>query len=140
MNNLKTNHAAVWVSVVLITGLGFLWYDTLFGEKWMSLVGLDLATVEANPPGAGVWATNIVGTVVPMYMLSWLFIKLNVDTAFKGAKMGLMISFSFVFLSKMTSDMFAQNPYELSWIEGGFDVVALMIGGIILGAWTKKKA
>lgn len=140
MNNLKTNHAAVWVSVVVITGLGFLWYDTLFGEKWMSLVGLDLATVEANPPGAGVWATNIIGTVIPMYMLAWLFVKLDIDSAFKGAKMGFMISFSFVFLSKMTSDMFAQNPYELSWIEGGFDVVALIIGGIILGAWTKKRA
>ncbi|MBO3699905.1 DUF1761 domain-containing protein [Roseivirga sp. E12] len=139
MSNLKINHGAVWVSVILLTGLGFLWYGALFGEKWMALVGLDPVAVEADPPGAGVWITNIVATVIPMYVLAWLFTKLNVDSALKGAKIGLIIAFSFVFLSKMTSDMFAQNPYELSWIVGGFDMAALTIAGIILGAWTKEK-
>ena len=118
MNNSKINHAAVWVTVVLLIGFGFLWYGPLFGDKWMALVGLNPAEVEANPPGAGVWITNLVATAIPMYLLAWLFGKLDIDSAMSGAKIGLMISFSFVFLSKMTGDMFAQNPYELSWIQG----------------------
>lgn len=64
------NHAAVWVCVILLTGLGFLWYETLFGELWMEMSGLSLADIEANPPGAGVWITNFIATVVPLYVLA----------------------------------------------------------------------
>jgi len=31
-----------------------------------------MATIEANPPGAGEWITNIVSAVVSMYVLAWI--------------------------------------------------------------------
>ena len=139
MKELKINHLAVWVSVVLLFVLGFVWYGPLFGEKWMAMVGLDPATVEASPPGAGVWITNLIATAVPLYVLAWLFTKMNVGTALQGAAIGLLIGFSFIFLSDMTGDMFAQNPYGLSWITGGFSMLSLAIGGLVLGAWKKYK-
>lgn len=140
MGNLKINHAAVWVSIVLLHVLGFLWYGPLFGEKWMALVGLDMATLEANPPGAGTWITNTIATIVPVYVLAWLFTKLEVNTALRGAGIGLLISFSFVHLSVMTGDMFSQNPYALSWITGGYSMVAMTLTGLILGAWRKYES
>ncbi len=140
MKKLKINHAAVWVSVVLLTVLGFLWYGPLFGDPWMAMVGLDKATVEANPPGAGAWITNIIATVAPVYTLAWLFTGLHVESALRGAGIGFLIAFSFVFLTNMTSDMFAQNPYALSWITGGFTLVAMALAGLILGAWRKYAA
>ena len=71
----KVNHYAVWVCVVLLFGLGFLWYGPLLGEQWMGMVGLDMATVEANPPVTGVWITNFVATVLPLYVLAWLLLN-----------------------------------------------------------------
>ena len=138
MKNLKINHAAVWVTVVVLTALGFLWYGPLFGDPWMEMVGLDPAAVEANPPGAGTWITNIVATVVPVYVLAWLFTKLGVDSPLRGAGIGLLIGFAFVFLSRMAGGMFAQEPYGLAWITGGFDMAALTLSGLILGAWRKQ--
>ena len=137
MKKLKINHAAVWVGVVLLHVLGFLWYGPIFGDPWMEMVGIDRATVEANPPGAGIWITNLVATVVPLYVLAWLFTKLDVNTALMGAGMGLLIGFSFIHLSDMTSNMFAQRAYGLSWITGGFSMVSLALAGLILGAWRK---
>lgn len=136
--NLKINHLAVWACVVLSFVLGFAWYGPLFGEQWMQMVGLDMATIEANPPGAGVWITNLIASVLPIYVLAWLFVKLDVTSGMRGAGIGLLITFTFVFLSKMTGDMFAKNPYALSWITGGFDMVVVTLSGFILGAWTKK--
>ena len=138
MENLKINHAAVWVGVVVMFALGFLWYDTLFGELWMEDVKLDIATIEANPPGLGIWGSNIVATIVTMYMLAWLFVKLNITSGIKGAWTGFLISFVFIFLTVMVDNMFAQNPYGLAWITGGFNVVGFAITGFIFGAWTKK--
>ena len=139
MKELKINHLAVLVAVVLQFVLGFLWYGPLFGEPWMGMVGLDMATVEANPPGAGEWITNIVSAVVSMYVLAWLFTKIPVTSLLKGLLVGLLIGFSFVLLSIMTSGMFAKDPYGLAWITGGFTTVGLGIGGAVLGAWKKYK-
>lgn len=45
MEQLKINHAAVWVSIMLMFGLGFLWFARLFREKWMELNGLDMSAL-----------------------------------------------------------------------------------------------
>lgn len=138
-NDMKINHLAIIVCFFLLTGLGFLWYGPLFGDPWMEMVGLDPAVVAANPPGAGIWISNIIATLIPLYVLAWLFIRMGVKSGVEGAGIGLLISFSFVFLSKMTGDLFAGNPYALSWITGGYDMAAMTIAGFVLGAWTKKK-
>ncbi len=140
MKELKINHLAVLVSVVLLFVLGFLWYGPIFGEQWMGMVGLDQAKIEANPPGAGIWVTNVISAVVSMYALAWLFTRLNVQSAMDGAKYALIIGVAFVLLSTMTSNMFAQRPYGLAWITAGNTTVGFVIGGIVLGAWRKYKA
>ncbi len=91
------NHVAVWVCFVLLTGLGFLWYSYLFGDTWMEMVGLDPADVEANTPGAGVWVSNFIATIIPLYVLAWLWGKMNVKSGLEGAVIGFIITFSFVF-------------------------------------------
>jgi hypothetical protein len=136
--HIKINHLAVWTAFVVLTALGFIWYGPLFGDPWMAMVGLDMATVEANPPGAGIWISNIVATIVPLYTLAWLFVRLEIDSGVRGAGHGLLIAFSFVYLSVLTGNLFAQRPYALTWITGGYSMAALTIAGFILGAWTKK--
>ena len=134
---LKINHLAILACVLLSFGIGFAWYGPLFGQQWMAMVELDEAAIEANPPGAGIWITNILSSVVPLYLLAWLFVKLDVRNGIRGAGLALLFSFSFNFLSGMTSDMFAQAPYGLVWITDGFNMAFLTISGFILGAWIK---
>ena len=136
---LKINHLAVIVAVIMQFVLGFLWYGPLFGDIWMEMVGLDMTTIEADPPGAGEWITNLVSAFASMYVLAWLFVKLKVNTLVRGLLYGLLIGFSFVLLSTMTSGMFAKDPYVLAWITGGFTTAGLALGGAILGAWPKYR-
>lgn len=140
MKELKINHLAVLVAIVLQFVLGFLWYGPFFGEAWMGMVGLDMAAIEADPAGAEEWITNIVSAVISMYVLAWLYTRINVISLVQGLLIGLLIGFAFVLLSIMTSGMFAGNPYGLAWITGGFTTVGLGIGGAVLGAWKKYKA
>jgi hypothetical protein len=137
MKQLKINQLAVWLNIVLLHFLGFLWYGPIFGDTWMEMVGLTMADAEAGSASAGLWITNFIATVIPMYVLAWLFTKLDIDNPIKGVLTGFIIAFSFNFLSTMTGDMFAQNPYALSWITGGFELFAFSLAGFILGAWRK---
>ena len=138
MKELKINHLAVLVAVVLQFVLGFLWYGPLFGEAWMEMVGLDMDTVMADPAGAGEWITNAFASITGIYLLAWLYTKLGVDSLGKGALYGFLIGFVFVLLSNMTTGMFAKDPYWLAWITGGFTTLGLTVGGAVLGAWTKS--
>lgn len=140
MKELKVNHLAVGVAVVLQFVLGFLWYGPLFGDPWMAAVGLDMAAIEADPAGAGEWMTNIVSSVVSMYVLAWLYTKIPVTSLVQGLFLGLLIGFAFVLLSAMGNGMFAKDPYELAWITGGYTTVGLGVGGAVFGAWKKYKS
>lgn len=137
MRTLQINHLAVLVSVVVLSGFGALWYGPLMGDTWMNLVGLDMATLDANPPGAGVWITNFVSTIIPVYVLAWLFTQMNVETLAKGALIGLVIGFAFIHLRMMNGNMWAMRPYGLSWVDGGSNMISMTIAGAILGAWRK---
>jgi len=137
MKDLKINHLAVLIGIVLQFVIGFLWYGPLFGEPWMKMVGLDLATIEANPADAGTWITNIVTAVLSVYLLAWLFVKLKVSSLIKGALYGFLIGFVFVLMANKTSGAFAGDPYGLAWVTGGFTTVGLLVAGAVLGAWKK---
>ena len=139
MKELKINHLAVLLAVILQFALGFLWYGPIFGEPWMAMAGLDMAAIEADPAGAGEWITNFVSAVVSMYVLAWLFTKIPVTSLVQGLFTGLLIGFSFVLLSVMTTGMFNKDPYGLAWITAGFTTVGLGIGGAVFGAWKKYK-
>lgn len=133
------NHPAIWVSIILQFVIGFLWYGPLFGNAWMEMVGLNMDMVMADPADAGDWITNVIASVAGVYLLAWLFIKLNADTWLKGLVYGFLIGFVFVLLSNKTSGAFAKDPYGLAWITGGFTTVGLSVAGAVLGAWKKIK-
>lgn len=139
MNNLKINHLAVLVAVVWMFVLGFLWYGPLFGEPWMEMVGLTMEDAEANPPGAGVWITNLISSIAPIYLIAWLFVRMNVSSGLNGLFLGLFFGFVFNLLPAMSNGMFSEEPYLLAWIQGGFQTVGWSVTGFILGAWTKTK-
>lgn len=137
MNNLKINHVAVLLCLILLHVLGFVWYGTLFMEQWMELVELDPESMEGSNE-AGIWITNFVASLLPLYLLAWLFTKLEVTTGLRGAVIAFLITFCFYHITIMRDNMFEGQHYGLAWITGGFSLVGLTLSGFILGAWTKR--
>ena len=92
---------------------------------------------DAASANIGMWITNSISIIIPVYVLAWLFTKLNIDNLVSGLATGVLIGFSFYLLPRMTADMFAQSPYGLTWIVGGYNLTAMGLAGIILGGWRK---
>lgn len=136
MHSLRINHAAVWVCVLLFHVLGFLWCGPLFGEQWTAMVGLDPENMEGG--GAGLWVTNLVSAVAQLYALAWILSRMNIDNGVRGAIVAFVIAFCLYHLPLMRGNMFADRPYGLAWIVGGFDLLALTLSGFILGSWKKR--
>lgn len=137
MNNLKINHLAVWVSIVVMHAIGFLWYGPLFGEQWLALVGMDQASMQEDSGDVGIWIMNSVAIIASVYLLAWLLAKLGV-TGIRAAATAFLVAFVIHHLNTMNSNMFAGVPYGLAWITGGYVVASHTIAGFILGSWVKK--
>ena len=140
MNHLKINHLAVFVCVILLHVIGFLWYGPLFGRTWMNMVGLNPESTQSGAGEAGLWITNFIATLAPVYLLAWLFTKLDVTSGLRGAALAFVITFCMHHLPVMSGNMFAGEHYALAWITGGFSLIGMSISGFILGAWTKRDA
>jgi hypothetical protein len=140
MNNLKINHLAVLVCVILLHVIGFLWYGPLFGEKWMAMVNLDLTEAESGSMEAGLWITNLIASVAAVYLLAWILKELRITSGARGAVIAFLITFCIFHLSEMRGNMFAGFPYGLAWITGGFNLVGNTLSGFILGSWIKRDA
>ena len=136
MKELKINHAAVWVIVVLGQVIPALWYG-IFAEQWMALNGFTEEEAMAN--GYSPYIVSIITSIAFGYMLSWVFVRMNVNTWMDGLKTGLIMGFPIAILGTMTMYMFSIRPYALTWIDGGGNLVVWVVSGIILGGWTKSR-
>jgi len=139
MNNIKINHLAVWACIIGMHVFGFLWYGPLFGDKWLALVGMDQETMQASSQGAGIWIMNSVAIIAAIYALAWVLQLIGVMSGIRGAGVAFVVVFCIHHLPVMNANMFAQDPYGLAWITGGYSLVWMTISGFILGAWVKMK-
>lgn len=138
MKNLKINHLAVLVIVVLGQALPMLWYGT-FATQWMDLNGLTEEQVMAND-SPKLYIASIVGSAIIAYALAMIFVKMRVESAVQGLLAGALIGFAFTHLPAMITGLFELRPYALSWLNGGLNIIITAISGLILGAWRKYKA
>ena len=136
MNDTKMNHGAIWISIVLLDGFGFLWFGPLFGTTWMEMEGVTEA--DAGNASIATWIANTVSTIISVYTLAWLFTKIGVDSLTRGLFIGIVVGFGFAVVPQISGDMFGMNPYGLAWISGGYTMATLGLTGAILGFWVKK--
>lgn len=111
--------------------IGSVWYSKmLFGRKWMALVGLTEAGVEDANMG------KIFGFafIFQLILASFLAVLMLSDISFfsSGLYTGLTAG-SMIFCGIAVAYLFAQKRWSLIFIDGGYQVVAMVIMGIIIG-------
>lgn len=133
MKRQKINHAAVWVTIVLSQVILFLWHEAF---QWMAW---EEASAEAGlaQPTIALYIEGFLATVVAMYVLDGIFIRIPVDSARDGIVAGLVIGVIFNVFSIINIYSFSEHPIELALIDFGGNALIFLIGGLILGAWRK---
>ena len=141
----NTNWLAILASAAAGMGLGFLWYGALFMDLWTAGNGITMSEDETQmfkngvevPMSSTPMILNTIGMIVFALLLNWLITKTNHTTGSKGATMGAIVGL-FAAINIFLSNVFAQNPTSLSWVDGSYIIVVLAVMGYILGAWRKK--
>lgn len=130
---MKTNHKAVWLVVLIAQIIPAIWYG-LFVDAYLSLNHLTMEDT-AHPIA---YLVSIVSATALTYMLSYIYGRMNILSAIDGAKTALIIGFPIYILGLITWNLFSLRPYALAWLDGGVNLIILIIGGAIIGGWHKK--
>lgn len=136
---MRLNYAAIVVSAIVYWLLGALWFGVIFATPWMALEGITMEqAMKINPtvPYIIVFIADIIMAYVLANVCTWR----QVDTAWKGASLGVLFWIGFVGTTTLATYEFEGRPFHLFLINYGYCLVGMVIMGIILGAWKKKAA
>ncbi len=130
------NFLAVGVAAVAAFALGALWYSpVLFGTIWQKLLGLtDEHIAEAN-------MGLIFGSSFVMMLVMSLGMALLIGAApgevdiMTGVHYGLLIGVMFVGTSMAINMLYQRKPLKLWFIDAGYQIIFLVIMGVIIAAW-----
>jgi len=134
MGNLKINWLAVIVATIVAQGIGAGVYGT-FTEQWLEFHNLDMDFVKDNETSMP-YIVSIVGSLIMYYIMAIVFQKMGVDTLGEGLKWGLLMGLAFGFMAPYTQGHFEYNVYS-GLLDGMNNFLGILVGGLILGAWTK---
>ena len=136
------NYLAVLVSGFASIALGSLWYGPLFGKKWIALSGITKQMTDKAKPKDMIkaYVLSFVGALLTAYILSHYIVFANAyfdkSGALAGATSGFWAWLGFVAPMTMGMVRWEGKSWKLWLINNGYNLVFLLVAGMILGAWA----
>jgi hypothetical protein len=133
MQDVDLNWVAIIVAAIIPMVLGALWYSPiLFADPWMRAVG---RTREELGDASLGYLLSAIAALVSAYVLARIVKWAEVDDLWNGALMGVFVWAGFVATVLAVTTFFAGRPRVLWLINAGYQLVALVLMGALLGAW-----
>lgn len=144
MPEINVNYLAVIVCVIAAMPVGFLWFGPLFGKPWARHMGME----NMEQPGGAVMAKSMslfaLGSLLIAFVLAhsievWRPSSWNAgqdEAAWNyGFNAALWTWLGFFLPIQMGRVAWEQKGWGLVAINSGFDLVRLLIFGMILAHW-----
>lgn len=133
----EVNYLAVLVAAVATFVLGALWYSPLlFAKPWMRMHGYTEEKLKSMQKEAGkAYAVSIVAYLVMAYVLAILVSWTGVQGASGGACLGSLCWLGFAATIGLTALMFSDKPLGTYLIDAAYQLVYLVVMGVILAVW-----
>jgi hypothetical protein len=125
---------AILAATVAAFVIGGLWYSpALFGKAWMRANGFTEQDL-AKGNQAKIFGIAFVFTLIMAINLA-MFLADAKTTATWGASAGFLAGFGWIALGIGIVALFERRPWSYIFVNGGYVTVALVVMGLIIGAW-----
>lgn len=134
--DLDLDWLAIVVAGVVYFVLGAVWYSpTVFGKKWMELVGMTEEKMKEGGqagPLFGMLLLNLLAALALGALLAWS----DTTGLTEALIFSLFIAIGFVITTELTHVLFEKTDTELFMINAGYHVVGIVLMGFVIGAWS----
>lgn len=134
MQQVDVNLMAVLVCGIASMVIGFVWYSkALFGNTWMKLSGVSEADMKkANSNMPMLYGTMFIASLVMAYVLAHFAKYAGALTLTDGMVAGFWAWLGFVATTMLTNVLYEGKPVKLYLINAGYQLVTLVVMGMIL--------
>ena len=122
------NWIAVIVAVVLLEGLGMLWYGPLFGKAWVAALGHTPDMANQNV----MMALGVVNTLIVVLGLSWLIRRVGATSLNAAVMVSVAAWFFFSFTTQTLEYLYMGISLPFVGINMGFLLVSFVVAGATL--------
>jgi hypothetical protein len=134
MNLNEINWLAVVVAALSIFIVGGLWYSPiLFGRVWLRATGFTDAQVKNFNRARAFGRAFFLGLVMSANLA--MFLADSKTTLLWGMTAGALAGAGWVAAGFAVVSLFENRPWSYILVNGGYQIVAFVLMGAILGAW-----
>lgn len=136
--NVEVNYLGVLLAGVASMVVGFLWYSPmLLGKPWMKLMGYtEEGLKKAQKEMGKLYGLSFVISLITAYVLSHVMTLSENFFHYSRLSTGVITAFwmwlGFVMPVQMTGTIFGDKKWKLFKINTGFQLVSLVLMGIVL--------
>lgn len=137
MGYLHINILAVIVAALVTFGIGALWYSpVLFAKQWLAFNGYGPEKVQAMQKDAPrAYGISFVCYLVMAAAFAVLVRMTHIEHVVGGAKLGFLLWLGFVAATGLTANVYSDKPFKAFALDAGYQLVYLVVMGLILVAW-----
>jgi hypothetical protein len=130
----NVNIWAVLLAAFVYLIIGSLWYSPLlFGNAWMKLIGFTEENFKSSKPIWMIMLVTYIFAFLAALSLS-MFLGAKSDVLF-GAIAGALVAAFWITTSKASNVLYENRPVKLWLLHAGFDFLAYVSMGAIIGGW-----
>ncbi len=138
--DVKINYVAVFVAALAMFLFGWAWYMT-FGTIWMTYTGMTMEMAEkmSGLDIAKSYGGSFVAYLILFYCLSLVNHAFQVKDIKGGAMSGFWSWLGFTATALFVSYSYQGKAFGLFLIDGGYWLIGMVVGGMILAKMQKKE-
>ncbi|TMI96832.1 MAG: DUF1761 domain-containing protein [Bacteroidetes bacterium] len=129
------NWLAVLVAAVAFFLLGAVWYSFLFRNAWIKASGVNVNDPNAKKGVGALFLSSFILIFITSIGLALVIARVGAEGWMTGLKVGLIAGICFCATSISNSYLYEKRPMALHFINGFYNIVGCVIGGIIISVW-----
>lgn len=135
MNPVQINYLAVFVCGITSMAVGAMWYGPIMGKAWMKEVGYTEEDLKKDFNPGKTYGLAIISHILMALVLAYFISLTNAISIMEGIRVSLSAWLGFIFLTMYINSLFAKKSLRLVLIDSGYQLVNMILFGIILVLW-----
>ncbi|HSL90223.1 MAG TPA: DUF1761 domain-containing protein [Ignavibacteriaceae bacterium] len=135
MLTVDINYLAVVVCGIISMLIGAIWYGPVFSKVWMKEVGYTEDDLKKDFNPGKTYGLAVVSHTFMALVLAYFLQLTNASAILESIRISLSAWFGFIFLTMFINSLFARKTFRLVAIDSGYQLVNMILFGIILVLW-----
>ena len=132
---ISISYLTVLIAAAVYYILGAVWYG-VFSKPWMKAMDKtddDLEEMKKNAPKG--YVLSAIASLITAYVLAHIIVIADATTIMAGVETGFWVTLGFVLTTSLSSSVFEDRSMTLYALNGGYNLVGIILMGGILARW-----